>query len=148
MIPIHGARPKSAKAYRRRPGAYALLPRDGKVLLTFQSTPVPELQLPGGGIDPGETPMRALHREVREETGWRVRPLRLLGRYRQYGFMPEYDMWAEKICAIYLARPIQWVAPPEHDEHRVVWATPEEAAERLTNAGDRAFLRAALLSRM
>ena len=144
MIPIHGAPPASAQIYRRRPGAYAILPLRGRVLLTFQSEPVPELQLPGGGLDPGEAPLRALHREVREETGWTIGPARLVGRYRQYGYIPEYDMWAEKMCSLYLARPVRHVGAPHHAEHSVVWATPAEAARRLINAGDRAFVRAVL----
>lgn len=141
MIPIHGARPVSARSYRRRPGAYAILPLDGRVLLTFQRSPVPELQLPGGGLDPGEPPLRALHREVREETGWTIGAARLVGRYRQYGYIPEYDLWAEKLCSVYLARPIRRVSRPLQAEHQVVWATPAEAIERLTNAGDRVVVR-------
>ena len=62
--------------YRQRPGAYAVLIRDREVLLTFQEEPAPEFQLPGGGIDPGESPARALRREVFEETGWRIAPPR------------------------------------------------------------------------
>lgn len=147
MIPIHGARPNSAQEYDRRPGVYALLPRGGRVLLTFQSAPVPELQLPGGGIDRGESPLRALAREVLEETGWRISAPRLLGRYRQYGYIKEYDIWAEKLCSIYLARPVRRLSAPHHPEHSVVWATPAEAARRLTNAGDRAFVTDVLLAR-
>lgn len=147
MIPIHGPRPDSTRRYDRRPGVYALLPRGGRVLLTFQSAPVPELQLPGGGVDRGEAPLRALAREVLEETGWRVGAPRLLGRYRQYGYLPEYDMWAEKLCSVYLARPVRRLSDPYHPEHSVVWVTPAEAASRLTNAGDRAFVRDGLLAR-
>ena len=145
MIPIHGPRPASTQVYRRRPGAYAILPLRGRVLLTFQSEPVPELQLPGGGLDPGEAPLRALHREVREETGWTIGPARLLGRYRQYGYIPEYDMWAEKICSLYLARPVRQISAPQHAEHSVIWTSPAKATQLLTNAGDRAFVRAVLM---
>ena len=34
------------------------------MLATHQAEPVPEFQLPGGGIDQGEHPIPALHREV------------------------------------------------------------------------------------
>ena len=37
-------------------------------------------EFPGGGVDFGEDPLEALKREVREETGFEVEPLRLLSR--------------------------------------------------------------------
>jgi len=72
MIPRVGEAVDRNRRYVARPGAYAVLERSGEVLLTFQESPVPEFQLPGGGIDPGEAMLPALHREIREETGWRV----------------------------------------------------------------------------
>ena len=65
--------------YGERPGAYAVVRDGGDVLVTEQSEPRREFQLPGGGIDPGEGALRALHRECLEETGWRIRVLRRLG---------------------------------------------------------------------
>lgn len=129
------------KGYRRRPGAYAILERDGQILLTHQADPDPEYQLPGGGIDPGEGPQQTLHREVFEETGWSIGPARRLGAYRRFTYMPEYDLWAEKICAIYLARPILCHGAPREAGHTAVWAEPEAALALLTNSGDRDFLR-------
>ena len=126
--------------YRQRPGAYAVLFRGREVLLTHQAEPTPEFQLPGGGIDPGEAPLTALHREVWEETGWRIAAPRRLGAFRRFTYMPEYDLWAEKICHIYLARPVRRLGPPVEPGHTEVWTSLPVAAEIVGNDGDRLFL--------
>jgi 8-oxo-dGTP diphosphatase len=111
------------------------------VLVTHQMQPTPEFQLPGGGIDPGESPLRALHREVLEETGWTIAGIRRLGAYRRFTYMPEYDKWAEKVCSIYLARPVRSLGPPREAGHTAVWMALDVAARMLDNEGDRHFLR-------
>jgi len=140
VIRRFGHPPLPGRTYRRRPGAYAILIRDGRLLVTFQALPTPELQLPGGGIDPGETPIRALHREVFEETGWRIGPPRRVGVFRRFTFMPEYDLWAEKLCLIYLARPTLRLGPPSEAGHEARWITADQAVRDLGNAGDRYFV--------
>jgi 8-oxo-dGTP diphosphatase len=129
------------QSYRRRPGAYAILWRDGALLLTLQAAPEPEVQLPGGGIDPGESALRALHREVREETGWTIAGARRLGAYRRFVFMPEYDLWAEKVCQVWTARPVRSLGPPSEPGHAAFWATPGVALGLIENEGERDFLR-------
>jgi len=140
MIRRFGAAPHPETRYRLRPGAYAILARGGRLLLTHQAGPVPEYQLPGGGIDPGESPLPALHREVMEETGWRIARARRLGAFRRFTYMPEYDLWAEKLCHVFLAYPARRIGPPCEPGHRAVWMSPREAARRLGNAGDRHFV--------
>ncbi len=140
MIPRFGPAPRHDIKYRPRPGAYAILPRDGDLLLTFQEKPRPELQLPGGGIDPGESPLAALHREVYEETGWTIAKPRRLGAFRRFVYMPEYDLWAEKLCLVFIARPVRPLGPPIEQDHSVVWAPPRLAAQQLGNSGDRHFV--------
>lgn len=139
MIPRYGDAPEPGRRYVRRPGAYAVLLRGHAALLTHQAEPLPEYQLPGGGIDAGESPLTALHREVLEETGWRIAAPRRLGAFRRFTFMPEYGIWAEKLCTIYLARPTQRIGPPTEAGHRAVWMPLAEAAQALGNPGDRAF---------
>ncbi len=141
MNPRYGTPPETGRRYTRRPGAYAVLWRAGHVLLTHQQQPWPEFQLPGGGIDPGESPLQALHREVFEETGWRIGAPRRLGAFRRFTYMPEYDLWAEKLCMIYLALPVRRLDEPSESGHTAHWLTPEYAADRLGNPGDAAFLR-------
>ena len=140
MIRRYGEAVKAGQSYRRRPGVYAILPDGNHILATHQASPVPEFQLPGGGIDRGEQPIPALHREVFEETGWKIAVTRQLGAFRRFTYMPEYDMWAEKLCTVYLARPVLRLGPPSEAGHTAVWLSVEEALSRLGNAGDRAML--------
>ena len=140
MIPRIGERVVSGQRYKHRPGIYAVLLRGDSVLVTHQSRPNPEFQLPGGGIDPGENPIPALHREVYEETGWRIdRPVRL-GAFRWFSFMPEYDLWAEKVCHVYLARPVLRLGGPLEPDHTAIWMSLPEAIHRVENDGDALFL--------
>jgi hypothetical protein len=79
-------------ATRRVPGVYAIIDAGDGILATFQEEPWPELQLPGGGIDPGESPQVALAREVMEETGYVIHGIRRLGMFHRFTYMPEYDL--------------------------------------------------------
>lgn len=144
MIRRIGERVVSGQRYRVRPGVYAVLLRGTEVLLTFQEAPVPEFQLPGGGIDAGEHPLPALHREVMEETGWTIGAARRIGAFRRFTYMPEYDRWAEKVCAVYVARPVLRIRPPTEPGHRAFWVPGDAAAAMLGNDGDRLFLQRAL----
>lgn len=137
----YGNPPLSDTQYTLRPGAYAILPRDGKLLMTFQAEPEPEFQLPGGGIDAGESAVQALHREVWEETGWTIAAPRLVGTYRRFVWMPDYDMFAEKICHIYLARPVLQKSEPLEPGHSAVWMEPDIAVDLLGSEGDAAVLK-------
>ncbi|NKB72292.1 MAG: NUDIX domain-containing protein [Candidatus Latescibacteria bacterium] len=51
--------------------------KDGRVLV--QKRHDGSWSLPAGAVEPGETPAQAIRREVREETGLVVEPVRLLG---------------------------------------------------------------------
>ncbi|MFV0360921.1 NUDIX hydrolase [Tropicimonas sp.] len=144
MIRRFGEPARPDRTYRLRPGVYVVLLRGDTVLATRKMTPVPELQLPGGGIDPGEQPIAALHREVLEETGWTIRIARRLGAFRRFTHMPEYDLWAEKLCTIYLGQPARRLGPPGEPGHSAIWLPLDTAARNLGNAGDRHFAAHAL----
>lgn len=146
MIPRFGP-PPGRRAYRLRPGAYALLIRGDAALLTWQQAPEPEFQLPGGGIDAGESPLRALHREVREETGWAIGVARRLGAYRRFCYLPEYGLWAEKLCSVWSARPVARLGPPSEPGHEARWVPLARVARLLPDPGARALVEKALRSR-
>ena len=144
MIRRYGAPPRNGQQYGLRAGVYAILPDAGQLLLTWQGRPHFELQLPGGGIDPGENPLRAPHREVFEETGWTLARPRRLGAFRRFTWMPEYQRHAEKLCHVYVAHPVRRLGPPSEPNHTAVWMTPKDALSNMANAGDRAFLKGIL----
>jgi ADP-ribose pyrophosphatase len=67
----------------------ALTP-ENQVIITRQFRPGPEMvmdDLPGGFVDPGETPEQAIKREFVEETGYEVGSLRYLGKYHKDTYM-------------------------------------------------------------
>ena len=68
---------------KTREGCRAVIVQDGKILLTHELNSGWWL-LPGGGLEEGETPEDCVVREVEEETGYLVRPL------RRFLFMCEY----------------------------------------------------------
>ena len=144
MIRRYGEAVRAGMRYTRRPGVYAILPQGDSLLVTHQAEPTPEFQLPGGGIDKGEHPIAALHREVFEETGWHVGAPVRLGAFRRFTYMPEYDLWAEKLCSIYLAHPVRRLGPPSEAGHRAVWMPAQAGLDLLGNDGDRAMLARAL----
>ncbi|MEP5762466.1 MAG: NUDIX hydrolase [Litoreibacter sp.] len=140
MIRRFGEAIVPGQSYRARPGAYAVISDGAGVLLTHQSQPHSEFQLPGGGIDPGESPLQALYREVLEETGYTVHAPRRLGAYRRFVFMGEYGFWAEKICHIYLARVGRRHGEPHEAGHSAHWVNPVDAMGLIKNDGDRSYL--------
>jgi 8-oxo-dGTP pyrophosphatase MutT (NUDIX family) len=59
--------------------AVAAIIRDADGCILLQQTHDGSWSLPAGAIEPGETPARAMVREVCEETGLHVRPKRIAG---------------------------------------------------------------------
>jgi 8-oxo-dGTP pyrophosphatase MutT (NUDIX family) len=87
--------------------------------------------LPGGAIDPGETPAEAARRETREEASLDVELIRLAGVYGGYpdfhGFYPNGDEIAW-VTTVFEARIVGGTAAPGDDETAEVrWATLDEA---------------------
>lgn len=141
MIRRVGRVPQRGQSYTLRPGAYAILPIKRRFLLTAEIAGDIDIQLPGGGIEPGETPLQALYREVREEIGWSISRPRRLGAFRRFVFMPDYDLWAEKLCHVYVARPARQLQDPSEPHHETLVLDGDDAIAALGNDGDRMFLQ-------
>ena len=78
---------------KTRAGSRAVVVRDGSILLSHETIPGWWL-IPGGGMEEGETPEACCIREVEEETGFIVKPLRqfltLYEYYEEYRYISHY----------------------------------------------------------
>lgn len=89
-----GHEPPAGALTRLRPGAYALVTRGAPathVLLSRLRWGSGLWTVPGGGIDPGESPVEAVRREMFEETGLHFESSVLLGveSHRYVGHAPD-----------------------------------------------------------
>ena len=134
-----GKPPRPGIRYGRRPGAYGVVLCGRGLLVTVG--PGGDVQLPGGGIDPGESPERALRREALEETGWAVRPLRRVAVWRRFDWIDEEARFAEKVMHMHLARAIRRLGPPSERGHAALVLGWDEAAERLSPPGEADLIR-------
>jgi ADP-ribose pyrophosphatase len=108
-------------------GSAVVMPVDDKqrILLVRQYRLPPQQymwELPAGRVDPGETPLQAARRELKEETGYRARKMQLLSTFwASPGFL------AEKM-SIYLATGLTAgdYTPIEDERVEPRWFTPKE----------------------
>jgi 8-oxo-dGTP diphosphatase len=110
-------------------GAYALIhDSDGRVLLVRAANG--RFYLPGGRIEPEETPQQALAREVAEECGLLVQVTEPLGE----AFQPTFD-GTVMLRASYWRAAVTGLAH-EEPEHQLLWTPRDEAVSRLHRAAD------------
>jgi 8-oxo-dGTP pyrophosphatase MutT (NUDIX family) len=101
------------------------------------------LALPKGHVDPGETPLQAAQREVREETGVVAEPVCELGQAR-YWYRRD-GQTIGKTVSFYLFRYVEGDTQ-DHDEEveEARWIPLREAREELTHDAEREMVGLAL----
>ena len=72
-------------SYTRRAARAVLFNAAGQVAI-MHFTATGSYKLPGGGIDEGEDTVAALHREIREETGYKITDIKELGEVVEYRY--------------------------------------------------------------
>ncbi len=72
---------------------------DGKEILLIKRRDVPVWVLPGGGIDANETPEKAVLREMKEETGYKVTISRKVAEYTPLNKLARFTHLFECIIA-------------------------------------------------
>ncbi|MDE0222475.1 MAG: NUDIX hydrolase [Spirochaetaceae bacterium] len=85
---------------------------DGQVVLIRQwrfGIAAPTLEIPGGVVDPGESPHEAAQRELLEETGYRA------ARWTPLGAVHPNPAFMSNECSMFLAEGLEWVETPRGD---------------------------------
>jgi 8-oxo-dGTP pyrophosphatase MutT (NUDIX family) len=148
---------KSSKAKRPRRGARqaqarefsagGVVVRDGQVAVIVPTRRAADgsrvLALPKGHVDPGETPIEAAAREVREETGIVAEPIVELGESR-YWYRREGRTIGKRV-SFFLFDFVEGDFADHDDEvEEVRWITLEQAEKELSHSAEREMVTLAL----
>jgi 8-oxo-dGTP diphosphatase len=127
-VPQFGT-PAPGRAYPDRPAAFAIVERDDRIAVARVSFDGGggRLDLPGGGLDPGETAAQAAVRECGEEVGLKIAVEAEVARADHY-FTNEDDSRVNTRGVFFAAR-VEAEAPQLkiEDDHALEWMTPQAA---------------------
>jgi 8-oxo-dGTP diphosphatase len=127
--PLQFGRREAGRDYRDRPAAFAVACKDGKIALALitRDDEAPYHDLPGGALEAAETAEQAMVREVGEETGLVVQPLRVLTHADQYLIKTDGEA-ANNRTTIFEAEVTGEDARLKIEpDHQLVWMAPDAA---------------------
>ncbi len=104
-----------------------VLDGQGRVLLVRHGYQ-PGWQLPGGGVDGGETPEAAVRRELAEEVGLEGGAFRLFGRYARRA------LWMEHVVTLFCVEGATIDFHPGWEIRQIAWADPASPPPGLSPA--------------
>lgn len=133
IAPPQFGKPEPGVAYRDRPAAFGIAPRDNKIALVRVTTPdtAPWFDLPGGALESGEDDAQALVREFGEETGLKVSAGILITRADQLFRLSDGEP-VNNCSGVYAAK-IEGADPALkiEEDHELVWFEPLQAVTLL-----------------
>jgi 8-oxo-dGTP pyrophosphatase MutT (NUDIX family) len=104
------------------------------------------LALPKGHVDPGETPVQAAQREVREETGIVADPVERLGETR-YWYRRDGSTIGKAVSFFLFDHVGGDIADHDDEVEEVRWIALEEAERELSHAAEREMVTLAIAYR-
>ena len=116
--------------YIDRPGAYAVIVNNHKQIVVIETGS--GCFLPGGGMDPGETEMDALHRELMEETGYQISVIAEIGSAVEYIKASTENKYYRIRSRFYQVQLDAKIGEGIEEDHRLIWLSQVEALRRLT----------------
>ena len=118
---------------------------DGERVLILLRPKRNEVRLPKGHIEAGEEPLQAALREVTEESGYADLAFAAdLGQQVvEFDHRDAHIVRDERYFLLHLTSPRQVARPPKETQFEPVWMAWEQAAQALTYAAEREWLRRA-----
>ena len=124
--------------YEKSCGAVIFRKAEEWNVLLIRHTKGRHISFPKGHVEAGETESQTAEREIREETGLRVRVDRRYRAENRYNIRPD----TQKLVVIFAAVTTQTEITPQPEEiAEAFWLPVEEAAARLTYERDRKIMR-------
>jgi 8-oxo-dGTP diphosphatase len=124
-------RTKPGPPYKERPSVYGICTRnDDKIAIVRIGAEHPyKYDLPGGGIESGESDAEAVIREFDEETGLTVWPSKQLGRAGQFWINQDVPM--NSLCTFFEVELTSTDGQPTEPDHKLVWVQIDEAMRKV-----------------
>lgn len=131
-VPQFGER-QAGRIYVDRPAAFGILERDGRVALVHivKTDGASWHDLPGGGVDKGETPEQGVVREFGEEAGLKVSVRSPFAAADQFFINTEGEAWNNRGAFFILDLQAERSDLKVEDDHNLVWLEPQAAIKIL-----------------
>jgi len=134
---------ESGRYEEKSAGALVFHITDGRPRYLLLKYPAGHWDFPKGNIERGETPLEAMHREVREETGLvDVRPVDGFEQVIEYYYSRD-GLRIRKQVVFYLAESKEQKVTLSFEHRDYKWAGFDEAMKVVTYSNSRKLLRAA-----